>query len=210
MNIFKAFLMILFLSSSLWAQDRRDIKRQISDLSLRIDREAPYSEADTNDLLEARDLLRDGLSLIKGTSGGGGNLKLCTSFAYEQYKRQYSSSAALERAQLNCRNVADMAILEFLFEKHNRNQSAGSAMDMATSEANSSVKGRVELIEFAYEKHSRNTSSSSAATKAVLNAKSQKRSRGALACFNQYYAIHSRTNSASAAMDKTAETCSRF
>jgi hypothetical protein len=209
MNIFKAAVLILCLTGSLWAQDRRAIKRQISDLSLRIDREAPFSEADTSALIEARELLRDGLALLSG-QGGGGDFKLCINFAFDQYKRQYSSSVALDRAQDKCRGVVDMSVLEYLFDKHKRNQSAGGAMDLATSQSNRSVKGKLELIEFAYEKHSRNTSSTGAATKAVLNAQKQKRNRGTLDCFKEYYAVHSRTNSASAAMDKTSETCSRF
>ncbi|MFT6069122.1 MAG: hypothetical protein ACJAT2_000401 [Bacteriovoracaceae bacterium] len=209
MNLLKATFLIICLTGSLWAQDRRAIKRQISDLSLRIEREAPYSEADTEDLLEARDLLREGLVLIGG-QGGGGDFKLCINYAFEQYKRQYSSSAALERAQVKCKNVVDMKVLEFLFDKHKRNQSVGSAMDLATSQSDRTVKGKVELIEFSYDKHSRNTSSTSAATKAVMNARAQRNSRGALACFNQYYPIHSRTNSSTVAMDKTSETCSRF
>lgn len=209
MNIFKAAVLILCLTGSLWAQDRRAIKRQISDLSLRIDREAPYSEADTSALIEARDLLRDGLTLLSG-QGGGGDFKLCINFAFEQYKRQYNSSDALDRAQTKCRNVVDMDVLEFLFDKHKRNLSASAAMDMATSQSDRSVKGKVELVEFSYDKHSRNLSSSSAATKAVANAQRQKRNRGALDCFKEYYAVHSRTNSASSAMDKTSETCSRF
>ncbi len=210
MNFMKASFLIICLTSSLWAQDRRAIKRQISDLSLRMDREAPYSDADTEDLLEARDLLKEGLILIAGQGGGGGDFKLCINYAFEQYKRQYSSSAALERAQVKCKNVVDMKVLEFLFEKHKRNQSAGGAMDLATSQSDRSVKGKVELIEFSYDKHSRNTSSTSAATKAVTNARAQKRNRGTLACFNQYFPIHSRTNSSSVAMDKTSDTCSRF
>jgi hypothetical protein len=209
MNILKAVLIVLCLTGSLAAQDRRAVKQQIRDLSLRIDRDAPYSEADISELTEARELLREGLALING-QGGGGAFKLCINFAFEQYKRQYSSSAALERAQVKCKKVTDMAVLEFLFEQHKRNQSSGSAMDLATSQTDSGVKGKIALIEFAHEKHSRNMNSSNAATKSVGNARMQKRNRGALACFQKYYDVHSRANSASAAMDKTADTCSRF
>jgi len=199
------------LAGSLFAQDRRLIKQQIRDLSLRIERDAPYSDASITDLSEAKDMMIQSLALINNNGGGNSEVfRLCTNYAFEKYNRQYSQSVALERAQKNCRNVADMDVLKFLFEKHNRGNSIGTAMDLATAQADFRVKGRVNLIEFAWEKHNRGNSPSVAANKAIENMRIIRRTRGALACFQEYYPVHNRTNSPSVAMDKTAETCSRF
>ncbi len=199
------------LIGSAYAQDRRLIKQQIRDLSLRIERDAPYSEASLTDLSEAKDLMRNSLALINNNGGGNTEVyRLCTNYAFEKYNRQYSQSVALERAQTNCRNVADMDVLKFLFEKHNRGNSIGTAMDIATGQADFRVKGRLDLIEFSWEKHNRGNSPSMAANKAIENMRIIRRTRGTLSCFQEYYPIHNRGNSPSVAMDKTAETCSKF
>lgn len=207
-----AFTIMSFcLAGSLFAQDRRQLKQQITDLSIRIERDAPYSDADTRDLLEARDMLRDALRLVNNRGGGNSQVyKLCINFAYDKYKRNYNDSQALTRAQTKCRSVADMDILNFLYEKHYRNTNASGATDLATEQSDRRVEGKLELIQFAYEKHYRNTNSTGAANKAVENARLQRRNRGTLACYQQYYPIHYRTNNATRAMDLTAETCSQM
>lgn len=198
----------LTLAGSVFAQDRRQVKRQIQDLGLRIESDAPYSDASLVDLQEARTLLRDALKLVNNTGSGNSQAyKLCLNYAFEKYKRQYSSSDALVRAQTNCRSVADFEVLEYLYEKHFRVSSPGDAMDTATTQADKRIKGRLELIEFAYEKHFRVKNPSEAATAAVNNMHNLRRNRGSLSCFKQYYPVHNRTNNPSDAMNMTIETC---
>lgn len=209
MKLLLMTIVSLAVTSTSFAQDRRLVKQQIQDLGIKIERDAPYSDASLTDLQEAKTLLREALNLVNNRGTGNSNVyKLCLNYAYEKYKRQYSNSDALQRAQTKCRTVADMDVLKFLFEKHFRVSSNGDAMDLATRQADRRVKGRLELIKFAYSKHFRVTNSSDAATKSVKNMYSLKRNRGSLACFNQYYPVHSRTNNPSVAMDKTVETCS--
>ncbi|MBK25158.1 MAG: hypothetical protein CME70_14285 [Halobacteriovorax sp.] len=204
-------IMTFCLAGSLFAQDRRLIKQQIRDLSLRIERDAPYSDATINDLREAKDMMRQSLALINNNGGGNTEIyKLCINYAFEKYKRQYSQSDALDRAQTNCRNVADIDILKFLFEKHYRGNTNGAAMDLATAQSDFRVKGRLDLIEFAYDKHYKGNTSSQAATKAVENMRIIRNTRGTLSCFQEYFPIHYRGNTSSVAMDKTAQTCSRL
>ena len=204
-------LIAFCLLGAAYAQDRRLVKQQIQDLSIRIERDAPYSEADLRDLREAKTLLREALALVNNRGGGNSQVyKLCVNYAFEKYKRSMSQSQALTRAQKNCKTVADMKVLEFLYEKHYRGTTSSAAMDLATTQADRKTEGRLNLIEFAYEKHYRGTTSSAAATKAVKNIASLRRNRGTLACFEQYYPIHYRSNTSSRAMDLTVQSCSNL
>jgi hypothetical protein len=208
-------LILLFLSSPLMAQSRGQIKRDIRDLSYRIERDIDVSEASNNRLRQVKRLLEDALTLVR--DGGDGPtdpdlFKECLDYSHGKFRRTYDDSTSLEKARVICKRVADMDVLKFLYEKHFRSLNSGDSMQLAGEQAIRGTRSKVNLLEFAYQKHFRSYNSSESATRGVVNIKQVelRRSGEVLACFEKYYKIYFRNMNSSLAMDKTAETCSDF
>lgn len=205
----------LLFAGQAFAQDRGEVARGIRKLSVIIEDATFDTDANIRDLTRAKEFMQRALRLVNNRGGGSADpqvYKECLQYAYEKYRRGLPNSGAMDRAQDKCTNVVDMDVLRFLFEKHFRGLSNVGAMDKATEQATYGTKEKLHIIEFAYKKHFRGLTSSGAATKAVLNAKLLRVNRNGsdIQCLQKYYDIYFRSLTSSAAMDKSAEVCSRL
>lgn len=197
----------LFLTLESYAQSRGDALRQIRRKVVEIEDATYETEASMQKLAKAlKDLEKVRRNLLNGSDDS--IYQGCVDFSYPILDRFMSSSDTLDRAMAICPEVTDLEVLNFVYTQLDRVMSGRDAITKAAQVAREDLTDKLEVLTYAFEKHNRNHSRSSAIEKAIKNARIS--SINAVVCFKKYYPTYSRSQSSNAAMDRTAQTCSRF
>lgn len=205
----KIFVILLALTTSAFAQSERtqlvdSIKNRAAGIQKII---SASSDTPIEQLREIERLIVEAAEILRtGSSTDERVRQECLDFAFTTYYRTMSRTQALDRANQKCSNIEDMEILKYAYEIFYRTNSSSNALDLAIDASSGSTKGKFKMLEFSFDKHYRTESSQNALKKALENIKVSSASRG-LSCYQQYFDQFYRYDSASRAMDKTAEFC---
>ena len=200
-------LLALVLSLSSFAQSRGDVLREIRRKLVQIDDKTYDTELDSVELVRIlKDLEKVRRSLADNS--GSPTFQACVDYSFPILDRYLNASDALDRAMSICPQVSDIAVLNFIFTELDKSLSGRDAIEKAALVTRQDLEGKLEILTFAFEKHDRNMSGVSAIEKSVKNARIN--NSYAINCFQKYYPTYNRSQSSSAAMDRTAQTCSQF
>lgn len=190
------------------AQASPAVVRDIVNLSRSVENAANVSGIPEENLVAARDKLKEVLDLLSGTDPGNpGNPGTpdCVDFAYNKYYETFPSQQATDKAVAACKIIADMNVVQYLFDKHYAELTAGAAMDKAASQSGQAVRGKIQIITFAFDAYFQDLTSSASATKAATNA--ARVSTKALSCLQSLYNKYFESLTAAASMDKAFDGC---
>lgn len=131
----------------------------------------------------------------------------CVDWAFKEYERSWTSSAARTAAHEACDQIQDLTAAKLMYAYFAKSWTYAASVNAAAKLATSSLTGKHDMLKFAMEAYARSWTYSAAATAAAQ--KTAATPAGKLACLQREYAAYSESWTYSAAMDKAFELCAK-